>query len=731
MTHALSPQTKRILPQDNRFSFLHRNPIIWKKNHHSSIMKQVFGFIFFILSVTYAGAQAGTLVVRKNANGDVLVEPYSLDRNVFVGSGAGMQSIGNYNTAIGDSAMHSNTIGTYNVAYGINALSSNTTGGENMAIGIYSLIHNTVGNSNTAIGGSALLSNVGGSGATAIGINAMRYVNNSPTPFINYNVAIGFQSLRGSGFPATNTGNFNTAVGYHTLLNNSTGSWNTAHGSLVLASNTMGNHNTATGVNALLENTNGNANTAYGYNALMSNVTGNNLTAIGYEAMRYMRNTSGFDQSENVAVGYEALRGSTNPDDNSGESNTAVGYQTLKNNESGFKNTAIGAGALLANTNGDRNTAIGSQALNSNTTGTYNTAVGSIALEDNTTGNDNIAVGFQTLLHNTVGYFNTAVGSHSLLHNIGGSKITAIGHGAMYYANNDAEDFDNYNVAVGFEALQGSIYPFANTGINNTAIGSLSLTNNTAGSNNSAIGFDAGGNNTIGSNCTFLGYSAESSSGTYSNATAIGNQATVGGTNEVRIGNSSIIEIGGFEPWTHLSDGRFKKNIAENVPGLNFIMQLRPLTYNMEVNKLAAHLKEDLFRDSTGTEYLVACDAFTQQSRNEKEHILYSGFIAQEVEAAALSVDYDFSGVNKPANEDDLYGLSYGEFVVPLVKAVQEQQGKIELQQKMIVTLTEQNAALRAYNDQRLNEQQAQIDSLESIIQDLKAALITLVHSND
>ena len=33
---------------------------------------------------------------------------------------------------------------------------------------------------------------------------------------------------------------------------------------------------------------------------------------------------------------------------------------------------------------------------------------------------------------------------------------------------------------------------------------------------------------------------------------------------------------------------------------------------------------------------------------------------------------YDFSGVDAPKNDKDIYGLRYSEFVVPLVKAVQE-----------------------------------------------------------
>jgi len=44
----------------------------------------------------------------------------------------------------------------------------------------------------------------------------------------------------------------------------------------------------------------------------------------------------------------------------------------------------------------------------------------------------------------------------------------------------------------------------------------------------------------------------------------------------------------------------------------------------------------------------------------------------QEVEKAAKDIHYDFSGVDKPKNEKDLYGLRYETFVVPLVKAVQE-----------------------------------------------------------
>jgi hypothetical protein len=65
------------------------------------------------------------------------------------------------------------------------------------------------------------------------------------------------------------------------------------------------------------------------------------------------------------------------------------------------------------------------------------------------------------------------------------------------------------------------------------------------------------------------------------------------------------------------------------------------------------------------------------------EKIKFSGFIAQEVEQAAIEVGYDFSGVKIPSHDNELYGLTYSEFVVPLVKATQEQQLIIEEQKQI------------------------------------------------
>jgi hypothetical protein len=48
---------------------------------------------------------------------------------------------------------------------------------------------------------------------------------------------------------------------------------------------------------------------------------------------------------------------------------------------------------------------------------------------------------------------------------------------------------------------------------------------------------------------------------------------------------------------------------------------------------------------------------------------------------------YSFSIVHEPQNATDNYSMAYGELIVPLVKAVQEQQIMIEKLQKEIELL--------------------------------------------
>ena len=140
---------------------------------------------------------------------------------------------------------------------------------------------------------------------------------------------------------------------------------------------------------------------------------------------------------------------------------------------------------------------------------------------------------------------------------------------------------------------------------------------------------------------------------------SLGYQAPRTASNQVRIGNGSVTSIGGKVGWSTLSDARFKKNIEEKVIGLDFIMALRPVTYNLDMDAIANfHETPDSLR--------------LEESERKAGEILQTGFIAQEVELAAKKLGYDFSGVDAPKNDKDNYGLRYSEFVVPLVKAIQE-----------------------------------------------------------
>ncbi|MEP6681708.1 MAG: hypothetical protein ABJA35_00545, partial [Parafilimonas sp.] len=92
-------------------------------------------------------------------------------------------------------------------------------------------------------------------------------------------------------------------------------------------------------------------------------------------------------------------------------------------------------------------------------------------------------------------------------------------------------------------------------------------------------------------------------------------------------------------------------------------------------------------------------------ARLDKEKIIYSGFVAQDVEKIAKGLNYDFSGIDAAKNDKDLYGLRYADFVVPLVKAVQE--------------LSKKNDALEIMNDELKKQnadQEKRIEKLEAMM---------------
>jgi len=88
---------------------------------------------------------------------------------------------------------------------------------------------------------------------------------------------------------------------------------------------------------------------------------------------------------------------------------------------------------------------------------------------------------------------------------------------------------------------------------------------------------------------------------------------------------------------------------------------------NCSPENFCAALDEIQMASEYSAKRMQTAEAYKAASANT-----YTGFIAQEVEAVAQKVGYNFSGVDKPKNEGDTYSLRYAEFVVPLVKSVQE-----------------------------------------------------------
>jgi hypothetical protein len=165
-----------------------------------------------------------------------------------------------------------------NTAFGVNALSGDT-GQGNTALGSSALASNTTGVFNTAIGYDALVFNTTGFFNTAIGDGTL-----------NYNT----------------TGNFNMAVGDQALLFNTTGSHNTAFGHNALVHNTIGSSNIALGNHAGKDLTTGGNNIDIGNIGIARESNTIRIGTTGTQTNAYMAGISGATVPTGVAVVIDA-----------------------------------------------------------------------------------------------------------------------------------------------------------------------------------------------------------------------------------------------------------------------------------------------------------------------------------------------------------------------------------------------------------------------------------------
>lgn len=486
----------------------------------------------------------------------------------------------------------------------------------------------------------------------------------------------------------------NTAIGTDALFSNSTGVNNSAFGNGTLKANTTGSKNTASGFLALNKNTTGKENTAIGNLSLHNNLTGSYNTAIGDSSL--VGNTLG---NQNTAVGNWSLQNNS-----TGADNTGIGINALLSNSSGNYNTAIGSWSLSSNSTANYNTAIGNNAMYSNTIGTNNTAIGHLSLRSNTTGNHNTSIGKDALYNNSIGTQNTSTGLASLYTNTIGTDNTANGAFALHLNTTG-----NYNTALGSWSLYSNTTANRNTAVGNNAMYSLSIgTDNTAvggsalrstinGNNNTALGFESAVNGNHAQS-TFVGSKIDISTNR-TNVSALGYgilNAQCTNNNQILLGNTAIGQIRAqVTGITAYSDARFKTNVSNDVKGLEFITRLNPVTYNEN---------PEVLHQIWGTPDSVILKIDHSDVKSQR----FIGFLAQDVEQAARECGFEFPGIDVPENEREVYSLRYVDFIMPMVKSIQEQQ-------MIIDTLKNQNQELKSKID-KLNGLEAEVRQIKVLL---------------
>ena len=324
-------------------------------------------------------------------------------------------------------------------------------------------------------------------------------------------------------------------------------------------------------------------------------------TAIGKDVLYY--NTTG---TYNTGVGADVLSANT-----TGSANTGVGSKSLSSNDTGLFNTAMGAYSLEKNTGGGYNTAIGVSSLNLNDNGIRNTAVGGYSLSNNN-GNYNTSMGYLSMLSNTSGGYNISIGAEALYGNLIGSNNVAIGFQSL-------RDYDgNELVAIG----NGSMQNTTSAGVENTAVGSYTLSLNLSGQNNTSMGYSSMLNNTTGSYNVAIGSNSLSTNNANNNV-AIGHnslQSNTTGFDNVSIGSNALYQniaafnntaIGTNALYSNSgSFGRFNAAIGHsslysNVNGLsNSAIGVQSLYSNVDGSNNEALGIQSLFSNTIGSNNL-------------------------------------------------------------------------------------------------------------------------------
>jgi hypothetical protein len=408
------------------------------------------------------------------------------------------------------------------------------------------------------------------------------------------------------------------------------------------------NYNVGLGIDVFEDLTTGDNNVGVGFRALYNLTTGEQNVALGNSTLLQLTTAS-----NNTAVGQSALNANT-----SGAGNVAVGHEAMDAITTGGNNTAVGKGALGSATTAADNTAIGYEALTS-TNNTRNLGIGYRALTAQSGSSDNIAIGYDALVRQTTGANgNIAIGNYAgraVVSSASTSQLLAIGHSVASNASGALAGYQNVFIGYNIASTANLAGAFQNTALGGSAMTALST-----GDQNTCIGNRAGDAITTGSNNVLIGYDSGSD--------ALTTVST--GSNNIVLGNNSTAVAEVKVDWTVGSDERDKTDI-ENLPnnaGLNFVNQLRPVTYVW---------------DNRSNYYKPTDEKYGERDHSKKSTTKQVGFIAQEVKAIEESIGWTEDHIVNTSNEQS-YKLTYSQVIPMLTKAVQELSAKVEELEKKL-----------------------------------------------